>query len=341
MARLMSDAKKGFYPTNVETVKKVIDKLIIFNDKKQTTAVDCCSGNGDVIDFIATNYGCKAYACELDKYRAIHTSQKKVVKLLNADAIYGVSKNTWWAGLNFLNPPYGVNSEGRRLENLFVQSWGGVTSRMGVLILVINPSTLNEDMAETLRKQGYKLICSIYDKDNEDYKNYDQFFIILQRIGNSFRESEEKILNAWDERIEIDDLDIDKFEITTGRSPEYFREYDIPKWKMDEAMKRSNIYKMFENEIRIQDYMTSSIESPNDGQAALLIASGALSNDIIEVVINGETEKIITKGTVYKYQKVSEKCNADGDLIGVCEIDAYKTELYALSLTKGEYIKCT
>ena len=26
MARLMSDAKKGFYTTNVETVKKVIDK---------------------------------------------------------------------------------------------------------------------------------------------------------------------------------------------------------------------------------------------------------------------------------------------------------------------------
>lgn len=269
MARLMSDAKKGFYPTSIETVKKIIDKTIIFNETKQTTVVDSCAGEGEVIDFIANNYGCRAYACELDKYRAQKTATKNVVKLLNADALFGVSKNTWWAGINFLNPPYGLDSNGNRLENSFVQTWGGVTARNGALILVINSSSLNKDMAETLRKQGYKLICSVYDEENEDYKNYEQFIMVFQRIGNTFREKIEKVLNAFEDKIEINDLDIEKITISSGASPEYFREFNIPKWKIEQAMKNSTLYKQFEDEIKSQDYSTSSIESPNDGQAAL------------------------------------------------------------------------
>lgn len=340
MSRLACEIQKGYYPTNTETVKKIVNKTIKLNPDRQTTVVDCCAGEGEVIDFFATHYGCKAYACEIDKNRAIKTASKNVLKLLNTDAIHGVSKNTWWAGINFLNPPYGKSEFNGRLENQFVNAWGGVTSKNGVLILVISESSMNDDMAYTLTRQGYKLICSVYDKNNKDYKDYKQFFLILQRLKHSYRENEEAILNAWETKVELNDLDIEPIEIATGGSPEYFREYVIPKWKIDEAKKNSNVQRMFENEIRGIDYSTSSIESPNDGQAALLIASGALSNQILEVNIDGEKELIIPKGTVYKYQKTS--FNYDGEKIKeVVEVDAYKTEIYALSLTKGEYIKCT
>lgn len=55
------------------------------------------------------------------------------------------------------------------------------------------------------------------------------------------------------------------------------------------------MYKQFEDEIRSQDYSTSSIESPNDGQAALLIASGLLANDVIEVQIEGQLKRLLQR----------------------------------------------
>lgn len=338
MARLASDAKKGFYPTSTQTVKKIIDKTILFKEDRETVVVDSCSGEGEVLDFISNNYPCRSYAVELDEYRAKTAKNKNIAKVLNGDALYGVQKNTWWAGLNFLNPPYGTDSEGNRLEIQFVRAWGGVTSRMGVMILVISPSSNNDDMADILSKQGYKLICSVYDKDNEDYKSFGQYFLILQRIKN-LREDKKKILNSFENKIEISELEIEKVEITTGASPQTFREYSVPKWKIDEAIIGSDIKEIFKDSVQSSAFSSSAIEQPNDGQAAILIASGII-DDVVELKIEGEMEEVILKGTVFKYQNTRETYDDMGNVKGIIESDAYKTELYALSLTKGEYIKC-
>ena len=338
MARLMSDAKKGFYATNTSTVGKIIDKVISFKEEKETIVVDSCCGEGEVLEFISKKYPCKAYGVELDSKRAQIATGKSIVKVLNGDSIYSIVKNTWWAGLNFLNPPYGTDSEGSRLETKFVKAWGGVTSREGIMILAINPSSLEKDMVETLVRQGYKIICSIYDKDNEDYKNFQQFFMILQRKRN-FRENKERLFSAFEERVEIEDLDIEKVEITTGGIPQSFREIITPKWKIDEAIKNSTTKQLFNETIEGGDFAKTAIEQPNDGQAAILIASGII-DDTLKLKINGLEEEVVLKGTVFKYQNKRDKLNSDGEVVGTIEVDAYKTELYALSVTNGEYVKC-
>lgn len=340
MARLASDVLNGYFKTSTKTVKNIIDKTIIFNSEKETVALDCCAGEGDVIDFISNNYCCRSYAVELDTYRAKKATKKNITKVLNADAIYGIKKNPYWVGLNFLNPPYGLDSNGARLENQFLRTWGGTTAKGGVLLLVINPSSLDNDLVDVLIKQGYKLEVSIIDENNEDYKRFNQFFLVLRRINPRFREKRKKLLSAFENAIEINSLDegFEKIEVSTGSSPEKFKEYHVPKWKMIGALENSDVLKKFDIELSNQDFLRSSIERPNEGQAALLVASGILDERIV-VEIEGRKETIITKGTVTKYQRDVNVCE-NGEITGVKEIDAYKTEIYALSLTTGEYMKC-
>jgi hypothetical protein len=147
MARLACESKMGFYPTSILSIQKVIEKTLVIPENKEIYALDCCAGEGEAIEMIGQEYGCKTYAVELDENRAKETSNKKIDVVLNADALNGVRKSNTWVGLNFLNPPYDISASGSRLELDFIERWGLTTAIGGVLILVINPSSADEKMA--------------------------------------------------------------------------------------------------------------------------------------------------------------------------------------------------
>ena len=293
MARLASDTKKGFYPTEVKTIQKVIDKTIQFPDQK-VTALDCCAGEGEAIDFIGNTYNCETYAVELDRVRAKSIIARGVHKVLNADALGGVRKSNHWVALNFLNPPYGEDVMGDRYELKFIEKWGLTTAVGGVLILVINPSTADEKMASALRLQGYKPIGSFFDPSNEDYQKYGQFFIVLQKGVYNLRVPTPEFLECFENKQDINLVgDLKKVTIKTGARPLLFKEIDTPRWKIEQYLKKSKLKKNFFDELKHSNMMNASIEHPNEGQAAILIASGALNKEV--TLQNGE--RIILKGT--------------------------------------------
>lgn len=337
MARLASDAKMGFYPTDTNTIKKVIDKTIEF-PKNKVHALDCSAGDGEAIEFIANEYNCDAFAVELDKYRAMALEKRNITKSLNADALHGVRKSNTWAGINFMNPPYGTNSFNERLELDFVKRWGGATSRGGILILVVNPSCIEENMIRALRMQGYKAVGSFYDENNQDYKKFKQRFILLQRIALNFRDSLENILNALENPKNIDDeFEFEKIKITTGGKPEMFNEFQVPEWKLKRDLENSSGFKksFFQN-LRSSKIATTSIELPNEGQSAILIAGGALNKKI--TLKNGD--KVILKGTCKKivHEIITELPTTDDE--GTVKVrESYKTVIYGLNLSKGIFQK--
>lgn len=335
MARLASDTKMGFYPTNTKTIKKVIDKTIAFPEKT-VYALDCCAGEGEAIEFIGNNYNCKTFAVELDKNRAKKAYERNISKVLNADSLYGIRKSNSWVGLNFLNPPYGVDSTGNRLEINFIERWGLTTAIGGVLVLVINPSSVDEDMIGTLRLQGYKPVISFFDTNNEDYKKYGQFFILLQKQLPNFRAETSSFKSVFNNPLNIDDdIDFEKISIKTGGEPQMFKEIEVPRWKIEESLSKSKLKKVFFDELRKANLLTSSIEHPNEGQSAILIASGALNKEV--TLANGE--KVILKGTSNKVKNNIEQCDEDGTVDKVKIVDSYKTVIYGLSLSRGEFVK--
>jgi hypothetical protein len=325
----------GFYPTSVQTIKKVIDKTIQFPEKS-VFALDCCAGEGEAIEFLGQEYGCNTYAVELDENRAKTASSRSIDKVLNSDALSGVRKSNHWVGLNFMNPPYDLDAQGNRLELEFVERWGLTTAIGGVLILVINPSSADDKMAEALRKQGYRPMFSFYDENNEDYKKFGQFFLVFQQQLPNFRASLERFYSLFENPISINsDFEVEKILVKTGVRPEMFKEIETPRWKVEEQLKKSKLKKVFFDELRKASMLNSSIEHPNEGQAAILIASGALNKKV--TLANGD--EVILKGTSTKEKKSSSQMDEKGNIGSVKLVDHYKTVVYGLNLTHGQFVK--
>jgi len=336
MARLASDVKMGYYPTDIKTIQKIINKTIIFPENKTVYALDCCAGEGEAIDMIGTKYGCKTYACELDENRAKVASNRDIAIVLNADSLTSVRKSNHWVGLNFLNPPYDINTNGKRVEIDFVERWGLTTAIGGVLILVINPSSADEEMAKKLQLQGYRPIISFYDPENNDYKKYGQFFSIFHQQLPNFRASMDKFQSVFEKPLNInDDIEFERISIRTGAEPMMFKEIDIARWKIEDKLKKSKLKKTFFDELRSASMLNSSIEHPNQGQAAILIASGALNKKLI--LSNGN--EVILKGTSTKERKQIDQMGKDGNIESVKIVDSYKTVVYGLNLTHGQFVK--
>lgn len=336
MANLGAQSKGSFYPTSVTSIQKVINKAIAFKEKKEVFALDCCAGEGEAIEMIGKEYNCKTFAVELNENRAKKAAAREITKVLNTDALSGARKSNGWVGLNFLNPPYDISVSGTRLEIDFVERWGLTTAVGGVMILVINSSSANESMAKALKAQGYRPMYSFYDSSNEDYIRFGQFFIVLQKQMPSFRAAEEKFMNLFENPIEIDsDFEVEKISIKTGVPPQLFKEIDIPRWKIEDQLLTSRLKKIFFDELKSYGLNRSAIMHPNEGQSALLIASGALNKSI--KLSNGS--EVIFKGSSTKYKKDTPIANSNGDIATVKRTDAYKTVVYGLDLTHGQYVK--
>jgi 16S rRNA G1207 methylase RsmC len=162
MARLISDSKLGFYPTSTESISKIFNKVLIFS--KDTTILDSCCGEGVALHHISNfSKGSKTFGVEIDKNRAIKASSINY-KILNSDALFDTVKSNNWCGLNFLNPPYGQDNEGKRVELNFFSKYSLCSIKDGVLILVINPSSADEKMAKSIRNENFQIMGSFYDK---------------------------------------------------------------------------------------------------------------------------------------------------------------------------------
>lgn len=327
MARLASDAVMGYYPTNITSIKKVIDMSL--DIQPRTKIVDPCCGEGEALASFR-NYDCDLYGVELDIIRS-QKAATQIEHLLNADAIYGVRRSLGWAGLVFLNPPYGVNFEGQRLELQFIQNWGNVVRpNGGALVLVINPSSADETMAKALRSQGLVPILSVYDPNSEDYQKFGQFFIVFRREAFGYRHPFEEILEALENPSEIGAVECEKHTPLLGDVPKMFRESEFPRWKLDALYEKSNLHQKLTTMMKTTHIGCGSIETPNEGQSALLIASGVLDKEI---------DGLVLKGTVEKFQVAASIDNDNGELSKVKMIDCYRTVVIGLDTRTFEFVK--
>lgn len=337
MARLASETKMGFYATSTKTIAKIIEKTIEF--RENTFALDCCCGEGEVIEMFKEQFGCFNFAVELNDERAKLAETRNINKVLNTDALNGVRKSNKWVGFNFLNPPYDYAADGERLEHKFIERWGLTTIEGGVMMLVINPSSVSTEIAKKLILQGYAPYFSVYDPENEDYKRFGQFFIVMKRVRENYRHDLDGFMDVFRSPVSIDDLQLETPLIPkAGIPPQMFKEIDVPYWKLQEMLLRSQIKKTFFDELRKGTLEGGSIEIPNEGQAAILIAAGKLNKKIRLV----NDEEVILKGTVKKETVLrGGELNEKGEMTNAKRTDVYSTVVYGLSLSRGCFIKYT
>jgi predicted RNA methylase len=332
----MCEVKLAYYPTDPKTLKIVIDRFLRFSKASTTFVVDPCCATGEAVNVFNDCCNANTYGIELDEQRAKEASER-LDKTLNADAIYGVRKSNDWAGVLFLNPPYGTTVHKDRLEQEFVEKYAPCVVNGGVMILVINPSSATDKMAKTLMYNGFKPIASVFDPSNDDYNNYRQFFIVLQKIDKSYRcelmEMYKAVLNP---PVSIDECrEIEPIAVANGNAPKLFKENELPIWKFNELLAKSKLHKRFEALMKPNFAGRTSIEEPNEGQAALLLASGVLNQPIGDWIVKGQVAKVPVE---------TEECDPEtGEPTNVVVRDTYKTVLFGfnrltLEIARLEYI---
>jgi len=332
MARLASEAKMAFYPTSVKTVKKV---KAILNFAEESRIIDPCCGEADAVS-VFKDCG-RVYGVELDTIRA-RKAESKIDVLLNADANVGVKRSLDWGSFLFLNPPYGVDSLNNRLEHKFIESWGNTIVFGGYLLLIINPSSVDLEIAKVIRNQHYKPVLNFFDPHNEDYQNYQQYFLLFQKESKIYRHDAIAMFD-WmspENSIDINHFQGNLFEVPSGKEPSFFRERVLPSWKLDELLLKSDVSKEFEKELLTTQIGFGSIEELNEGQRNFLIASGAIDEPLIE----GDWDKgLILKGTVKKITTESPQTNDYGEINRVKVSENFSTEVYGLDLNTLQFYK--
>lgn len=236
MARLASEAQMAFYPTSTESLEKIFKTV---KPQKDLHIIDPCCGKGDAIKKITSMLNATSYGVELDEERA-KEANLKLKHTLNADAIWGVSKSYNFASLLFLNPPYGVDSNGARLEEKFVRNWSNTIIKNGYLLLVINSSSATSEMAKAIQLANLKPIISLVDKDNEEYKKFGQYFLLFQKGSFLTRSPLDEIITfiSGKKAEDIDSVDFSDLELPKGNSPKTFKELKYPIWKYNQLLKK-------------------------------------------------------------------------------------------------------
>ena len=206
------------------------------------------------------------------------------------------------------------------------------------MLLIINPNSVNLDIAKVIRNQNYKPVLSFFDPDNEDYKNYQQYFLLFKRESKGFR-FDALALESWmdiSKSIDINEINDEGIQIPSGKMPSVFKEYQLPEWKIDELIEKSDIQSEFEKELMTTQIGFGSIEELNEGQRNFLIASGAIDEPLIE----GDWDKgLILKGTVKKIQNESPQEDNDGDITTVKVSENFQTEVFGLDLNSLQFYK--
>lgn len=155
--------KNGYYPTDSETMSRIINALQPADDGVMNI-IDPCAGEGTALaecqQFLGSDR-VNSFAIEYDEERAWHA------KSLLDHCIHGDLQECLIAqrqfGLLFLNPPYGdmvadkaglSSHEGgkQRLEKLFYQKSNSMLQFGGVMVLILPHYTLDKELSNWIAR---------------------------------------------------------------------------------------------------------------------------------------------------------------------------------------------
>lgn len=342
MARLESDLKLGFYPTSTSTLRKFTDKIVLKQEDKIKVFDPCC-GNGEALEFLGQFFDATTYGVELDDTRS-KEAINRVNFFINASA-FEMMRTTKSFEFLFLNPPYGthiVNEKETRLEISFVDFFANSVAIGGYLLLVVSYKLFKDfssyRIGLLLSNLDFRVETIFFDEENEDYKNYGQYFILLKRAGNKIKKESKileknlevgnKFLQEMDFSKAVSINSIKQIELNIKKANIHnfnFRSFSpIKEWQIGKALEKhilkfQNVFsKMIEKKTAVSNF--ASIDEPNDGQSVILITNGLVENAIANFLLKGicNKRKVVNKNAL---------------------IDRYEANLFGFSEVEGKYYK--
>ncbi len=333
MARLNCEEKLAYYPTDINAVKAFIKEISKDKTFSNFRICDPCCGKGIILELWKKSFkNIKTFGVELDENRG-KEAQERVDLFASADAIYGMRKSKDVFDFLFLNPPYGelkTQEANNRLEIEFVKTWVGTISEQGYMLLIINPSCINERMVSYLQKAKMQFVANFF-FDNDDHLKFKQYFLLFKKDKNVESQSDLLALISKSNSKPFAEVDFSNVEIPKSNFKERilfetFQELKI--WQKEKLLANTNAPKEFWNKLLnpIKNNFISSIQTPNDGQSALLLSAGLCEKDIGGFLIKGYFEKV----------EILEEEKEDGK---VKVKEQFISQTFAFDMRNGEYLK--
>lgn len=203
MARLAAEAKAGYYPAPTSIVRQIAALVIPqagaaprqyhFDRGSHHCVLDPCCGEGEALATLCEAwFGERAsapadvYACELERGRHAAAAARIGTyrhNVLHGDAFWLLHKedpNRRGATVLYLNPPYGLDKEHRRLEERWLQRFTAMLRTDGALIFLV-PGYALVDSAVTLAT--WYSDVRVYRLDAEHFAAYKQVVLIARKRG--------------------------------------------------------------------------------------------------------------------------------------------------------------
>lgn len=189
MARLRSQAQKGYFKTPPHLVPLMTKYLKTLNDVENIRVLDPCAGTGEALALLGDALELERkqlYANELDESR-FKECESLGVNAACGDAIDDLQATHWRFGLLYLNPPYDDegNMEGRT-EAKFLKSCLQYLCRNGILIYVVPETVLAKQEVAKLLPVALKDMA-VLRFPGEDYKPFKQVVLIGRKMRGESR----------------------------------------------------------------------------------------------------------------------------------------------------------
>ncbi len=330
--------KAGFYPTPLEVVELTSHLIRRPFQGERFRLLDPCCGEGEALHVLGERLGVKeTYGIELDSARA--KSAAKVLKQVLAGSFESMRSNWNAFSLLYLNPPYDVDEETKRLEHQFLTKLTPYLQSGGILIFVIVQKNLIKETARFLSSHFENI--KVFRFPDPHFERFHQIILTgakrfsktrdprLETTLNRYRESSPDklpILGACEK--ELYDL--------VEPSPNFaFYSEDINPEASLEELRAKGLYR----DACVRDTFfpralpqLHPLMPLRKGHLAMLISAGYLNNTLLER--NGR--KLLIKGKCVKEQvkhTVEER-----ETVTVIERDVIKTTIKGLDLKTGELI---
>lgn len=304
MARLASQAQKGYFKTPPHLVPLMAQYLKTLSDAENVRVLDPCAGTGEALALLGDALDLERkqlYANELDETR-FKECESFGVNAACGDAIDDLYATSWRFGLLYLNPPYDDegNLEGRT-EGKFLKHCLRFLCSNGILIYVVPEIVLAKQEIAKLLPVALKDIA-VFRFPGEDYKPFKQVVLIGRKMRGESRMFVDQYNMAVSSPMTLGDVGPTYVVPGTGRTAPEFFSHNLTPEQISKYASAPHAVKLMEAgmtgevETKVQTLMPLRA-----GHQALMLASGMMDGaytapDSGNVwVISGKTEMVKTE----------------------------------------------
>lgn len=341
-------AKNGYFPTDSETTKRILNTLQASPHGTMRIA-DLCCGEGAILAECKHALGyarTRAYGIEYNAERAWHA--KTILDVCIHADIHDCVIGQRQFGFMILNPPYGstvadksdVSAKTTRLEKVFFRRTIGTLQYGGVIALIIPKTSLDREYASWIARNLRRV--SVYEAPEKQFKQ----IVILgyrQRADHPDTELSTKLMAIGKSDLTVDDfpeqwLD-EPYTVPAETSNTDRKFYSV---KIDHKQLAFIIAKqpcLWERMGIVFNYAVRKhrrpLRSMSSWHTALALAAGQISG----VIKSREGRVFVVKGQTFKDKVVSEEriLDAKGQDVGSKRIltDQFVPSILALDFTPG------